>query len=132
MKTFSVNTESPFAIVIHSPSFGNMNNMQPEKTPGYFSGGNPLRDMEKNIVLTRNITMYKESGMGNGSEEQFCLSGEIWATRGQTGAPVYYSSLFSPDRRGSICDLGVSANGSTYTERCRCDSGEITKNVKEV
>ncbi len=55
----------------HSPSFETMNIMEPEKTPGFFSGGNPLPDLEGNIVLSRNLTPDKETGIGNWTEEQF-------------------------------------------------------------
>ncbi len=55
----------------HSPSFQNTNIMEPEKTPGYFSGGNPMPDIDGNIVHTRNLTPDKETGIGNWTEEQF-------------------------------------------------------------
>ncbi len=55
----------------HSPSFETMNIMEPEKTPGFFSGGNPMPDLEGNIVLTRNLTPDKETGIGNWTEEEF-------------------------------------------------------------
>lgn len=55
----------------HSPSFETMNMMEPEKTPGFFSGGNAMPDMEGNIVLTRNLTMDKATGLGSWSEDQF-------------------------------------------------------------
>ncbi len=55
----------------HSPSFENTNIMEPEKTPGYFSGGNPMPNMEGEIIHTRNLTPDKETGIGNWTEEQF-------------------------------------------------------------
>lgn len=55
----------------HSPSFENSNVMEPEKTPGYFSGGNPITDKEKNVVFSRNLTPDKTTGIGNWTEEQF-------------------------------------------------------------
>jgi mono/diheme cytochrome c family protein len=55
----------------HSQSFETMNIMEPEKTPGYFGGGNPMPDLEGNIVVTRNLTPDKETGLGNWTEEQF-------------------------------------------------------------
>ena len=45
--------------------------MEPEKTPGYFSGGNAMPDKEGNIIHTRNLTPDKETGIGNWTEEQF-------------------------------------------------------------
>lgn len=55
----------------HSPSFENTNIMEPEKTPGYFSGGNQMPDKEGQIRITRNLTPDKETGIGNWTEEQF-------------------------------------------------------------
>ena len=55
----------------HSPSFETTNDMEPEKTPGYFSGGNAMPDQEGNIVYTRNLTPDKTTGIGNWNEEQF-------------------------------------------------------------
>ena len=55
----------------HSPSFETMNIMEPEKTPGYFSGGNAMPNLEGKIIHTRNLTPDKETGIGNWTEEQF-------------------------------------------------------------
>jgi hypothetical protein len=45
--------------------------MEPEKTPGYFSGGNAMPNLEGEIVYTRNLTPDPETGIGNWTEEQF-------------------------------------------------------------
>jgi cytochrome c1 len=55
----------------HSPSFETMNIMEPEKTPGFFSGGNPMPDREGKIIHTANLTMDKETGIGAWTEDQF-------------------------------------------------------------
>ena len=55
----------------HSPSFENTNIMVPELTPGYFSGGNGMPNLEGEIIYTRNLTPDKETGIGNWTEEQF-------------------------------------------------------------
>lgn len=55
----------------HSPSFKTTNDMEPEKTPGFFSGGNAMPDKEGNIIFTRNLTPDKATGIGNYTEEQF-------------------------------------------------------------
>ena len=55
----------------HSPSFETTNVMEPEKTPGYFSGGNAMTDKEGNTIHTRNLTPDKATGIGNYTEEQF-------------------------------------------------------------
>jgi mono/diheme cytochrome c family protein len=55
----------------HSPDFKNIDIMNPEATPGYFSGGNPMPNKEKEIVHTRNLTPDKATGIGNWTEAQF-------------------------------------------------------------
>ena len=55
----------------HSPSFETQNIMEPDKTPGYFSGGNAMPNKEGEIILTRNLTPDKTTGIGNWTEEQF-------------------------------------------------------------
>ncbi|MBK9017467.1 MAG: hypothetical protein IPM82_27365 [Saprospiraceae bacterium] len=54
----------------HSPSFENTNIMEPEDA-GFFSGGNAMPDMEGNIIVTRNLTPDKETGIGNWTQEEF-------------------------------------------------------------
>jgi mono/diheme cytochrome c family protein len=55
----------------HSPTFETMNIMEPEKTPGFFSGGNPMPNQEGVVIPTANLTMDPETGLGNWTEEQF-------------------------------------------------------------
>ncbi len=55
----------------HSPSFEVQNIMEPEKTPGYFSGGNAMPNLSGEIIYTRNLTPDKKTGIGNYTEEQF-------------------------------------------------------------
>jgi mono/diheme cytochrome c family protein len=55
----------------HSYSFETMNVMEPEKSKGYFGGGNNMTDLEGNPVVSPNLTMDKETGIGNWTEEQF-------------------------------------------------------------
>lgn len=55
----------------HSPSFETQNIMEPEKTPGYFSGGNAMPNKEGEIIYTANLTMDKTTGIGEMTEEQF-------------------------------------------------------------
>ena len=55
----------------HSPSFMDINEDDPEKTPGYLSGGNELQDADGQPILSRNLTPDKATGLGNWTEEQF-------------------------------------------------------------
>lgn len=67
----------------HSPDFKTMNIMEPEKTPGYFSGGNPLIDLDGNTVLSQNLTPHPEYGIGNWNEEQFVKAVKYGQIMGQ-------------------------------------------------
>ena len=50
----------------HSPDFKTQNLLEPEKTPGFFSGGNPFGE-----YCSSNLTPDKNTGLGNWTEEQF-------------------------------------------------------------
>lgn len=55
----------------HSASFQKVNIMYPEKSAGYFGGGNKLYDKDLNPVFSANLTMDPETGLGKWTEEQF-------------------------------------------------------------
>ena len=55
----------------HSADFQTVDIMNPEQSEGYFGGGNPLLDLEGNTVLSSNLTMDRETGLGEWSEEEF-------------------------------------------------------------
>jgi mono/diheme cytochrome c family protein len=55
----------------HSESFETMNIMEPEKSKGYFGGGNGMPNLEGQIINTANLTPDQETGIGNWTEEQF-------------------------------------------------------------
>jgi mono/diheme cytochrome c family protein len=55
----------------HAPDFKTINIANPEQTPGYMSGGNQMRNMNAEVILTSNITPDKESGIGEMSREAF-------------------------------------------------------------
>ncbi|HNL39744.1 MAG TPA: cytochrome c [Saprospiraceae bacterium] len=55
----------------HSASFETNNDLEPEKSAGYFGGGNPLEDKDHNIVPSANITPDPETGIGRWTEAQF-------------------------------------------------------------
>jgi mono/diheme cytochrome c family protein len=58
----------------HSESFTTMNVMKPEKTPGFFGGGNMLLDKEGNRNPSANLTMDTETGLGNWTYDQFYMA----------------------------------------------------------
>jgi mono/diheme cytochrome c family protein len=55
----------------HSATFAKLDPMQPENSDGYFGGGNVLYDKQMNKVLSTNLTMDEESGLGTWTEEEF-------------------------------------------------------------
>ena len=56
----------------HSPSFEKLNVMDPHKTEGFLSGGNPsIMDREGRQMVSLNITPDEETGIGTWTEEQF-------------------------------------------------------------
>lgn len=55
----------------HSADFKTMDIWNPEKSVGYFGGGNPLRDLRGRTVRSANITPDEETGIGRWSEQDF-------------------------------------------------------------
>lgn len=55
----------------HSAAFETNDDLNPEKSAGYFGGGNPLEDVEKNHASSANITPDRETGIGSWTEAQF-------------------------------------------------------------
>ena len=55
----------------HSADFKTNNYLEPEKSVGFFGGGNAPLDKEGNVILSPNLTPDQETGIGNWSEDQF-------------------------------------------------------------
>lgn len=56
----------------HSGELTKVNEYEPEKSPNFFGGGEELLDADgKTPVRAANITMDKETGIGNWTEQQF-------------------------------------------------------------
>ena len=55
----------------HSEDFKTMNIMEPEKSPGYMGGGNTLLEPDGTPVLSANITMHQQHGIGLWTYEEF-------------------------------------------------------------
>lgn len=55
----------------HSKNFQTNNAYEPEKSEGYFGGGNEISDNQFAIKLSPNITMSKNNGIGSWTKEQF-------------------------------------------------------------
>ena len=55
----------------HSKSFETMNMLEPEKSEGFFGGGNIMTALDGSKITSLNITPDEETGIGKWSEEQF-------------------------------------------------------------
>ena len=55
----------------HSADFAKNSDLEPATSEGFFGGGNKMLDREVNEVLSRNITMDEETGIGSWTEDQF-------------------------------------------------------------
>lgn len=55
----------------HSADFKTMDELVPEKTKGFYGGGNALLDQRGETILTANLTSDEQTGIGRWSEEEF-------------------------------------------------------------
>ncbi len=55
----------------HSEDFKTVNVLYPEKSPGFFAGGNRLFTKEGDLILSPNLTMDEETGIAHYDEESF-------------------------------------------------------------
>jgi mono/diheme cytochrome c family protein len=55
----------------HSADFKTINELEPEKTKGFYGGGNALLDQRGETVRTANLTPDEATGIGKWSEEDF-------------------------------------------------------------
>jgi len=55
----------------HSASFKTLNPLEPEKTPGYMAGGNPIPNEQGKIIYSANLTPDDSTGIGNWGEMDF-------------------------------------------------------------
>lgn len=54
----------------HSKDFKTMNELEPTKSEGYCGGGNPMLNMQGEVVYSTNIT-FDETGIANYTEDEF-------------------------------------------------------------
>jgi hypothetical protein len=55
----------------HSEDFAKNDYLDPEKSPGFFGGGNTLNDKEGHKLLSLNLTMDEKTGIGSWTEDEF-------------------------------------------------------------
>ena len=87
----------------HSADFKTNDFLHPEKSPGYFGGGNKPLNLEGKIVLTPNLTPDPETGIGKMTEEQFIRAVRYGLKSGE--ASLQYPMLPYP----ALTDLEASA-----------------------
>lgn len=72
----------------HSADFAKQDALFPEKSLGFYGGGNPMLNMEQELVLSANITPDKETGIGNWTYQQFYDA--VKNGKNPKGGPLYY------------------------------------------
>ena len=55
----------------HSADFASCDFKFPEKSAGFLGGGNKIPNLDGTIILSANLTMDAETGLGNWTEEEF-------------------------------------------------------------
>jgi len=87
----------------HSKDFATNNIIDPEKSVGLFGGSNKLITMEGKVILSANITMDKETGIGNWTEEQFSKAVRFgMSPHGPTRYPMDPWSLLTEQETSAI------------------------------
>lgn len=72
----------------HSEDFKTMNELEPEKSGGFYGGGNPMLNKKRELVPSANITMDKETGIGNWTQQQFYEA--VKFGKNPRGGALYY------------------------------------------
>ncbi|MBC7776971.1 MAG: cytochrome c [Phycisphaerae bacterium] len=72
----------------HSADFTKQDALNPEKSLGFYGGGNPLLNYEGELVPSSNITMDKETGIGGWTQQQFLEATKYG--KNPKGGPLYF------------------------------------------
>jgi mono/diheme cytochrome c family protein/cytochrome c2 len=72
----------------HSADFKTMDTKVPERSEGFYGGGNPMLNYEGETVPSANITMDKETGIGSWTKEQFREA--VKFGKNPRGGPLHY------------------------------------------
>ena len=72
----------------HSADFSTMDELHPEKSKGYFGGGNAMLDANGRTMVTANLTPDRETGIGAWTEDQFVRA--VKAGFRPDNAPIRY------------------------------------------
>lgn len=72
----------------HSADFKSTNTLEPEKTPGYFGGGNVLLGASGEKIPSANLTPDRDAGIGRWTEADFVRAIRFGITK--SGAVLHY------------------------------------------
>ncbi len=72
----------------HSADFAKLDDLSPEKSVGYYGGGNPLLNLDQKLVPSANITMDRETGIGTWTRQQFLEA--VKYGKNPQGGPLHY------------------------------------------
>ncbi|MCX6141403.1 MAG: cytochrome c [Candidatus Kapabacteria bacterium] len=72
----------------HSADIATMNQLEPEKSPGFMGGGTQMLDVNRNPMYATNITFDKTHGIGSWTEGQFIVA--LRDGFRPNGAPIRY------------------------------------------
>ena len=72
----------------HSADFTKQDPIHPEKSLGFYGGGNPMLNYEGQLVPSANITTDKNTGIGNWTYQQFYDA--VKNGKNPRGGPLYY------------------------------------------
>lgn len=75
----------------HSADFAKQDAIFPEKSLGFYGGGNPMLNLEGETVMSANITMDKETGIGNWTQQQFYEATKFG--KNPKGGPLHYPMM---------------------------------------
>jgi mono/diheme cytochrome c family protein len=71
----------------HSADFKTMNEVEPEKSGGFFGGGNQMTDLNGNVIVTTNLT-FDNTGIAQYNEGEFIQA--VKTGRKRSGAQTRY------------------------------------------
>ena len=72
----------------HSADFTKQDALHPEKSLGFYGGGNPMLNLEGELALSANITLDDETGIGTWTQQQFLDA--VKYGKNPKGGPLYY------------------------------------------
>lgn len=88
----------------HSADFKTNDDLFPEKSKGYFGGGNQPLDKHGMVMLTPNLTPDKETGIGNWTKDEFVNAVKTGIVKNQPSLryPMEPYVLLTDDEAGAI------------------------------